>query len=315
MPAEILKAGDEAYRRAVEILKVGGLVALPTETVYGLAALATSDEAVQKVYAAKNRPAHNPLIVHVLSPEDHAQYGAPQNSKIADTLIDAFWPGPLTMVMAQTIGLNISRHALADLATIALRCPKVDWTKSFQALNFHGPLVMPSANRSGHVSPTTAAHVRDDLGDVIDLIIDGGPCPGGIESTVLGIEADHVKLLRPGSTPTEAFIPYISDLRLSEITATPSAPGMLKSHYAPNARVRLNATEKKAGEAFLGFGPAYKFADLNLSESGDLAEAARNLYAYLRRLDNVATIAVAPIPISGLGEAINDRLQRAAADR
>ena len=315
MPAPILKAGTDAYRRAAEILQSGGLVALPTETVYGLAALATHDKAVKKVYAAKNRPSHNPLIVHVFSPSDFARYGRPLNAQITARLINAFWPGPLTIVMPQEDGHNISRFALANLETIAIRCPKVDWTQAFRSSGFHGPLVMPSANRSGHVSPTTAAHVLADLGDDIDLIIDGGPCPGGIESTVLGIESDHVKLLRPGSTPTDEFIPYISDLRLPNKAATPTAPGMLKSHYAPNAKVRLNATDKQDGEAFLGFGPQYSFADLNLSATGDLAEAARNLYAFLRQLDNVSTIAVAPIPKTGLGEAINDRLQRAAADR
>ena len=315
MPAEILKAGPDAYRRAVNILRTGGLVALPTETVYGLAALATDDDAVSKVYQAKGRPAHNPLITHILKPDHVSKYVNPNDAGLLNRLSQAFWPGPLTMVMPKKNTVAISPKATAGLGTMAIRCPDVPWANAFLALDFEGPLVMPSANRSGHVSPTTAHHVADDLGGVIDLIIDGGPCPGGIESTVLGLGSDFVTLLRPGSTPASEFVPYISDLRLPEKKAAPSAPGMLKSHYAPNAAVRLNATEKRPGEAYLGFGQTNIDADLNLSEKGDLSEAARNLYAFLRRLDNVETIAVAPIPNLGLGEAINDRLQRAAADR
>ncbi len=315
MPADILKSGPDSYRKAVKILQAGGLVALPTETVYGLAALATDDEAVKKVYAAKGRPALNPLIVHIFEPEMADRYGMPPNKTLFKRLSHNFWPGPLTLVLNQQNDIDISKTALAGLSTIALRCPKVEWTSEFTKLGFAGPLVMPSANRSGHVSPTTAQHVFDDLGDVVDLIIDGGPCPGGIESTVLRIYSDHAKLLRPGSTPTTDFVPFISDLRLPEQSAAPSAPGMLKSHYAPKAAVRLNATEKRPGEAYLAFGPTEIVADMNLSETGNLSEAAQNLYACLRALDKVKTIAIAPIPQEGLGEAINDRLQRAAADR
>ena len=315
MPAKILKAGPKAYQQAVDILNRGGLVALPTETVYGLAALATNDDAVRRVYAAKGRPAHNPLITHILDPDHVSQYAKPHDPELLAGLIAHFWPGPLTLVMPQAGNINISKLATAGLSTLAVRCPDVPWTQYFLKSGFNGPLVMPSANTSGHVSPTTAQHVFDDLGHVVDLIIDGGPCPGGIESTVLGLNKNHTTLLRPGSTPALDFVPLVSDLRLPRKSASPSAPGMLKSHYAPKAKVRLNATDKQAGEAYLGFGLTQIKADLNLSENGDMSEAARNLYAYLRKLDNVETIAVAPIPNTGLGEAINDRLQRAAADR
>jgi len=226
----------------------------------------------------------------------------------------AFWPGPLTLVLPKS-NQNISLVAGAGLDTVAIRYPKANWVTEFKKAGFEGPIVMPSANRSGHVSPTTAAHVLEDLGENIDLILDGGECPNGIESTVLKIEDDHAVLLRPGAIAAEEFVPYISDLRLPVKSSTPIAPGMLKSHYAPKAAVRLNATAKRNGEAFLGFGANAKDADFNLSQSGDLAEAARNLYSALRNLDNVSVIAVAPIPNNGLGAAINDRLRRAAADR
>ncbi len=310
-----MKSGPEAYQRAVEILSQGGLVALPTETVYGLAGHAINDDAVTRVYQAKGRPSRNPLIVHVLESEQAYSFADPHTHDWLDALVKGFWPGPLTLVVPQAENIPVSGKALAGLDTLALRCPKAGWTSAFIGLGFEGPLVMPSANRSGHVSPTTAQHVFDDLGDVIDLIIDDGPCPGGIESTVLGMEDDHTVLLRPGSTSVDDLVPFISDLRLPNSSAKPTAPGMLKSHYAPKAKVRLDAHDKRPGEAYLGFGPTELECDLNLSESGNLEEAARNLYAFLRKLDTVQTIAIAPIPSHGLGEALNDRLRRAAADR
>ncbi len=308
----ILNSKKESYEKAVSLLRLGRLVALPTETVYGLAADAKNDDAVRQIYAVKNRPPHNPLIAHIFDPKDAGMYVALND--IAKTLITAFWPGPLTLVLPKT-SVNLSDVAGADLDTLAIRCPKAKWADAFLDLGYRGPIYMPSANRSGHISPTTARHVADDLGDKIDLIIDAGPCPSGIESTVLKIESDHAVLLRPGAIPVSHFVPYISDLRLPEKSERISAPGMLESHYAPNAKVRLNAKSKKAGEAFLAFGPTHIEADYNLSPSGDLNEAARKLYAALRILDRKPVIAIAPIPTKGIGSAINDRLRRAAADK
>ncbi len=307
---DIHKISAQSVQTAAKVLQSGGLVALPTETVYGLAANALDDDAVARVYQAKGRPSHNPLIVHVFKPSDAGRWA--RINKLAAILIAHFWPGPLTLVLPKSKEI-ISAKAGAGLDTVAIRCPDISWTQAMIAAGFDGPVVMPSANRSGHVSPTTAAHVADDLGDRVDIILDGGTCPNGIESTVLKIETDHAVLLRPGAIPTNAFVPFISDLRLAGSGSNISAPGMLKSHYAPKAKVRLNATDKKPGEAYLAFGSTDIKADYNLSETGDLSEAARNLYHALRLLDKVDTIAVAPIPSHGLGEAINDRLNRAAA--
>ncbi len=310
--AVILPAGPKAYARAADILRGGGLVALPTETVYGLAADAMNNAAVARIYAAKGRPSHNPLIVHVLSPDDADIYA--RVSGLSRDLITAFWPGPLTLVLPRR-ETGLSAAAGAGLPTIAIRCPDAPWRSALCGTGLSGPLVMPSANRSGHVSPTSAVHVAADLGGRVDMIIDGGPCAGGIESTILKIDGDKVVLLRPGTLPAERFAPYISDLRLPEKSGEILAPGMLKSHYAPKAFVRLNAREKRADEAYLAFGETDIDADMNLSPDGDLAEAARNLYQALRALDTKPVIAVAPIPMYGIGEAINDRLRRAAAER
>lgn len=305
--ARILPANPETYHIAANILTRGGLVALPTETVYGLACDGGNTDSIKRIYKVKNRPAHNPLIAHILSP-DFASHFA-QLSPVAESLIDAFWPGPLTLVLPR-------KSLLPDtLPTIAMRCPDIPWRSALIEAGFDGHLVMPSANRSGHVSPTHPEHVASDLGGSIDLIVDAGPCPDGIESTIIKLEKDHAVLLRPGALPTSALAPYISDLRLPASNAQISAPGMLKSHYAPNAKVRLNAMDKRPDETYLAFGSTAVDYDLNLSPSGDLSEAARNLYSALRRLDTVGTIAVAPIPMEGLGEAINDRLRRAAAER
>ncbi len=312
MPASILSSGPEAYQRAADILKRGGLVGLPTETVYGLAGDARSPAAVDLIYAVKGRPAHNPLITHVLRPEDTCRLA--HVSKSAEALMTAFWPGPLTLVLPRR-GPQPKTAAGAGLPTIALRCPDAPWRDGLIKAGFSGQLVMPSANLSGHVSPTTAAHVAADLGDKIELIIDGGPCKAGVESTILKIEKDYAMLLRPGSLPHEAFVPFISDLRLPKRGSQISAPGMLASHYAPKARVRLNAAAKNSGEAYLGFGPYSVDADINLSPTADINEAAQNLYSALRALDTVGVIAVAPIPETGIGAALNDRLRRAAAAR
>jgi len=287
--SHIQPASEASYAAALEILREGGLVALPTETVYGLAANAENDAAVARVYALKGRPAHNPLIAHILRPEEAGELA--HVNALAQTLIDAFWPGPLTLVLPRK-ETDLSETAGGWLPTIAVRCPDTVW-----------------------LSPTTAAHVVGDFGDKVDLIIDGGRCRGGVESTVLQIHDDHAVLLRPGTIAAEDFAPFISDLRLSDATPIISAPGMLASHYAPHAQVRLNAVGAGKGEVLLGFGKVS--GDLNLSETGDCTEAAHNLYDYLRRLDRegVNTIAIAPIPKQGLGLAINDRLRRAAADR
>lgn len=298
--------------RAAAILAGGGLVALPTETVYGLAAYAENDQAVARIYKVKGRPAHNPLILHLLHPKDAGHWV--EVNQLAQILIDAFWPGPLTLVLPKS-SQTISSAASAGLKTLAVRCPKAVWTSAFKNAGFNGPIVMPSGNRSGHVSPTEAEHVAEDLGDKVDLILDAGPCADGIESTILKIESDHAVLLRPGAIPVEDFVPYISDLRLPADKSKISAPGMLKSHYAPKAKVRLNARSKYPNEAYLAFGPSDEVADFNLSPTGDLGEAAQNLYKALRRLDTVEVIAIAPIPETGLGAAINDRLRRAAADK
>lgn len=310
--APILPLGPNAYKRAVAVLKDGGLVALPTETVYGLAADATQDAAVADIYRAKGRPSHNPLIAHMLTPDMAADYV--EISPLATKLIDAFWPGPLTLVLPK-VSNAISDTAGAGLSTLAVRCPDTPWRGAFAALGFDKPLVMPSANRSGRISPTTAQHVAQELGERIDLILDGGSCQQGIESTILKIDGETVTLLRPGTLAPEAFAPFISDLRIPEAQTDIVAPGMLSSHYAPKAKVRLNATDKRAGEAYLAFGPTEIESDFNLSDNGDISEAARNLYGALRELDTVDTIAVAPIPQEGIGIAINDRLKRAAAER
>jgi len=313
--AQIISAGKASYRQAIEYLNAGRLVALPTETVYGLAAIASNDEAVKSIYYAKGRPGHNPLIAHIC--QSDAVHELAIVSPLAQELINQFWPGPLTLVLPKKPSANISRHAGAGLDTIAIRYPLAPWTQHFHSLCFTAPIVMPSANMSGHISPTTAQHVFEDLGKKIDLIIDDGPCESGVESTVLAISDSQATLLRPGAIPAENFVPYISNLRLANKAANPIAPGMLKSHYAPRAKVRLNALNKREGEMFLGFGPTNIQVDLNLSLSGDLQEASHKLYACLRALDKkeVQSIAIAPIPRDGLGAAINDRLKRAAADR
>lgn len=313
--ANIIPASDKAYRLAVDSLRQGRLVALPTETVYGLAAIASDDRAVQSIYSAKGRPSHNPLIAHIFNFE--AAHKLAEVSPLAQQLMEAFWPGPLTLVLPKKPSADVSVYAGAALDTIAIRYPVAPWTEPFNHLGFDGPIVMPSANISGHISPTTAQHVFDDLGDKVELIIDNGPCRSGIESTVLAVGDTHATLLRPGAIPVESFVPYISDIRFSDKSAHPIAPGMLESHYAPRAKVRRNAVKKQKGEVFLAFGATDVEADLNLSIHADLQEASHRLYDFLRALDrqDVKGIAVAPIPYEGLGAAINDRLQRAASDR
>jgi len=324
MNARTLKADAAAIAAAARALAQGDLVAFPTETVYGLGADATSATAVAKLYAAKGRPSFNPLIAHVL--DLAAAEGLAQFNALARALAQAFWPGPLTLVLPKAPACAVAELATAGLDTIALRVPAHHVARDLLAA-FGRPIVAPSANRSGHVSPTTAAHVIDDLGDRVALVLDGGPTPVGIESAIVACRDDAATLLRPGGVARDA-IEQVLKRPLASATLTargdaPLAPGMLASHYAPHARLRLNATSVNAGEALLAFGPMLaEGADtaarvLNLSAQGDLVEAAANLFAHLRALDatGCAAIAVMPVPAHGLGEAINDRLARAAAPR
>jgi L-threonylcarbamoyladenylate synthase len=318
LPADTptLSADDPAaLDAAADILASGGCVAVPTETVYGLAADASSGEAVAGIYEAKGRPRFNPLIAHVDTLER------------ARTLIDlppaalklakAFWPGPLTLVAPRKPYAPVSDLAAAGLDTLAVRLPASHALRDL-VRRLDRPLAAPSANPSGQISPTRAEHVKAGLNGRIHLILDGGPCLVGVESTIVSfIHPDRPALLRPGGLPRAQIEAVTGPLSAhSPDPAAPSAPGQLASHYAPKAEVRLNATSVMVGEAYLAFGMHAKVeADVffNLSPSGDLAEAAANLFSGLRVLDaQTARIAVAPIPNEGLGEAINDRLRRAA---
>jgi L-threonylcarbamoyladenylate synthase len=316
----LVKAGPEAIAAAAARLRSGGLVAMPTETVYGLAADATSDAAVAAIYAAKQRPAINPLISHVLDIEaarEHAIFGSD-----AETLARAFWPGPLTLVLPVASTSGISLLARAGLDSVAVRSPSHEIARALiEAAGV--PLAAPSANRSGAVSPTTAAHVAADLDGRVDLILDGGPCRHGLESTIVACLGGRPQLLRPGAIPREAIASALGFPidSMSAARTTPNAPGQLASHYAPRAELRLGALAVSGEEAALDFGGALKggrpSARLDLSPAGDLVEAAAHLFSHLRALNAAGArrIAVAPIPAHGLGAAINDRLRRAAAPR
>jgi L-threonylcarbamoyladenylate synthase len=318
---------DEAgVARAAEILCAGGLVAFATETVYGLGADATSATAVAGIYAAKERPRFNPLISHLASAEAAFAQGAFDAD--AQALAAAFWPGPLTLVVPAAPGCTVSDLARAGLDTVALRVPAHPLALDLLAQAAR-PIAAPSANRSGRVSPTSADHVLADLNGRIDAVLDGGPTQVGIESTIVACLGGAPRLLRSGGIARED-IERVLGGRLAQAgpeagqgSDAPLAPGMLASHYAPRAAVRLEATRIEPGEAALLFGPhppegaERVAARVNLSERGDPAEAAANLFAALRTLDSsgAGVIAVAPIPDYGLGEAINDRLRRAAAPR
>jgi L-threonylcarbamoyladenylate synthase len=306
------------------VLAAGGLVAFPTETVYGLGADATNGRAVARLYEAKGRPAFNPLIAHVVDLKA-AQALARFPAKAA-RLAKAFWPGPLTLVLPKAAKCRVAELATAGLDTIAVRVPNHNVAREILAA-FGKPVVAPSANRSGHVSPTRAEHVQADLAGRIDLIVDGGATPVGVESTIIACLDDPV-LLRPGGLPRAAIeavlkqkLAYAPSSGVPGADDAPLAPGMLAVHYAPRTRLRLNIRRVEPGEALLAFGPALpeggKSAEksLNLSARGQLIEAAANLFSHLRALDaaGASAIAVMPIPGDGLGEAINDRLARAAA--
>ncbi len=305
---------------AARLLAAGAQVAFPTETVYGLGADARQGEAVAGIYAAKGRPSFNPLIVHVA--DVAAARALVEWPEAADRLAQAFWPGPLTLVLPLRDGAGISQLVTAGLPTLAVRVPGGAVAQGLLRA-FGGPVAAPSANPSGRISPTTAAHVLAGLSGRIAAVLDGGPCAVGVESTIVGLPAQGApELLRPGGLPQEALEQALGGpLRPVATPGAPekgglTAPGQLASHYAPGAPVRLNAEGPRPGEALLGFGRVAG-AVLNLSPSGDMAEAAANLFGHLHRLDamEVAGIAVSPIPERGLGRAINDRLRRAAAPR
>lgn len=302
---------------AARLLRAGGLVAFATETVYGLGADATSSQAVAKIFAAKRRPSFNPLIAHVHDMTAARREGV--FSPLAFALAEAFWPGPLTLVLPVAPTSRVCDLARAGLDSIALRMPAHPVARDL--LERTGvPVAAPSANRSGRVSPATAEHVVEDLGGEIDAVLDCGPTRVGVESSIVSCLGDKPVLLRPGGVAREALEAVVGPLAAAT-SGKIEAPGMLASHYAPRARVRLNATELRSGEAGLDFAGRFAGAGdakvLDLAPDGDTSQAAANLYVYLRRLDasGAASIAVAPVPHTGLGEAINDRLQRAAAPR
>jgi len=314
----ILAADAAAVREAAAILRAGGLVGMPTETVYGLAGLATSDAAVAEIYAAKGRPTFNPLIAHfdnVEAAAEEARFDAN-----AQRLARAFWPGPLTIVAPAAIGCRVSLLARAGLDTLALRVPGGEIARAL-IRETGAPLAAPSANRSGAVSPTQASHVFADLDGRIDLILDAGPCLLGLESTVVACLGGAPRLLRPGAIAREDIEAALGRMLIvSSPDTAPIAPGALASHYAPKAALRLDARVVPEGAAALDFGGQFAPGPgvrLDLSPDGDLKEAAANLFAHLRALDatGASLIIVAPMPNGGLGAAINDRLRRAAAPR
>ena len=321
LATRMAEADAAAVADAARVLAAGGLAAFPTETVYGLGADATNGSAVARLYAAKGRPAFNPLIAHVA--DVAAAKRLARFDANAARLAKAFWPGPLTLVLPRAAGCTVADLATAGLDTIALRLPSHKVARDILAA-FGKPVVAPSANRSGHVSPTRAEHVAVDLGGRIDLIVDGGPATVGVESTIVACLGEPV-LLRPGGLPRaaieRALARALADPPPTDGGKGPIAPGMLASHYAPRTPVRLNARRIAPGEALLAFGPAPAEGAarakcvLNLSARGDLVEAAANLFAHLRALDAAEADAIAamPVPHEGLGEAINDRLARAAA--
>jgi L-threonylcarbamoyladenylate synthase len=314
LPSPIRAATPESIAAAAGLLADGQLVAFPTETVYGLGADATNDHAVAAVFAAKGRPSFNPLIIHVADLEAVAAVALIDAR--ARALMERFWPGPLTMVLPRRANSPVSLLASAGLDSVAVRLP--DHATALALLAAAGrPLAAPSANRSGAVSPTTAAHVGQCLGGKVAMILDGGPCRVGVESTVLDLCHPRPTLLRPGGLSAEALTEALGEsLRFATTDSTaPRSPGMLESHYAPGLPVRLDTRAPQPGEAFLGFGPGE--STLNLSPHGDVEEAAANLFAMLRALDRpeFTGIAIMPIPDHGLGLAINDRLRRAAAPR
>jgi L-threonylcarbamoyladenylate synthase len=317
--ADITMPSAAGIARAVATLAAGDIAALPTETVYGLAADASNGLAVAKIYDAKGRPSFNPLICHVSGLDMARLCGV--FDPLSERLAKAFWPGPLTLVVPLREGARIHPLVTAGLSAIALRAPRGVISEIITLLG--RPIAAPSANTSGRISATTAQAVSDDLGASVPLVIDGGPSPVGLESTIVKVEDGNVRLLRPGGVAAEEIEKVLGFALVRTAGGGIEAPGMLESHYAPTAGLRLNVEQVLPGEALLAFGPrraaggANAAQMLNLSETGDLTEAAANLFAHLLALDRsgARTIAVEPVPVSGLGEAINDRLARAAAPR
>ncbi len=320
----IVKPTPETIAAAAEALRRGDLVAFPTETVYGLGADATNSRAVARVFEAKGRPRFNPLIAHVadLAAAERIASFPP----LARRLAEAFWPGPLTLVLRKRLAGKISDFVTVGLETVAVRVPAHPVALALLAAA-EIPVAAPSANRSGHVSPTLANHVLDDLGDIPALILDGGPTAHGLESTIIDASEHDIVQLRAGALPAEAIERFLA-IRINRAAEAvdpatgerPIAPGQLASHYAPGAPLRLEATHTRPGEALLAFGPdalRHDGSTFNLSPTGDLVEAGANLFAALRKLDasHPTAIAVMPIPDTGLGEAINDRLRRGAAPK
>jgi L-threonylcarbamoyladenylate synthase len=307
----ILAADEDGVRRATQQLVAGGLVALPTETVYGLAARADRDDSVAAIYHAKGRPSFNPLIVHVADVKGARRVALFDDR--AEQLAAAFWPGPLTMVLPLRAKAGLAAAVTAGLSSVAVRCPAHPIMR--QVLQGAGvPLAAPSANRSGGVSPTCAQHVAQSLGGAVDVILDGGSCAAGVESTIVALRENGTwQVLRPGPITTDSLTRVLGPPTTGEGSSGIEAPGQLASHYAPGKPMRLDAVEGKADEFLIGFGAVS--GDVQLSASGDLVEAAANLYTALHRAAGSARsrIAVAPIPEEGIGSAINDRLRRAAA--
>lgn len=305
----VVPADDAALTAAMELLRSGQIVAIPTETVYGLAADASNADAVAKIYAAKGRPDFNPLIVHVA--DQSAAENLAEFSPMAHQLAQAFWPGPLTLVLPLRTDANIAGAVTAGLPTIALRCPAHPVMQALlkkSGLN----IAAPSANKSGGISPTRAEHVLAGLGGAVPMILDGGPCSAGLESTIVAVREYGWQILRPGPVTAADIERVLGTSPLTPSGDNIEAPGQLASHYAPSKLLRLNAIQPESGEWHIGFG-ALEGND-NLSASGDLALAAANLFDALHRADASAalSISVAPIPHEGIGVAINDRLQRAS---
>ena len=308
--ARIRSITDASIAEAAALLRAGELVSLPTETVYGLGANALDDTAVAKIYAAKNRPSFNPLIVHVPDVATARQYA--QFNDLAERVAKTLWPGPLSIVLPLTEACALSKLVSAGLDTVAVRIPASPHAQRLFAVA-ELPVAAPSANKSNRLSPTEARHVADNFGEEVSLVLDGGPCTVGLESTVLDLSTDTPTLLRAGGTAQDALEAVIGRplARAGTDDHSPKSPGMLSRHYAPRTPLRINATQAEDGGALLGFGAID--GTLNLSPSGNATEAAANLFRYLHELDamNFTGIAVAPIPEEGLGYAINDRLRRA----
>lgn len=310
----IFEANEENILRAAALIKSGKLVAFPTETVYGLGANVYDAHAVAGIFAAKGRPTFNPLISHIADPEELAGYAEADSRALF--LAQKFWPGPLTFVLKRKDENPALDLVCAGLKTITVRCPSHPVARAL--IRQSGvPIAAPSANRSQTISPTTADAVYDSLGDKVDMILDGGACAVGVESTILDLTTPQAVLLRAGGVTKEELEQALNEtVQISDGNPNrPTSPGQLLKHYAPAKTLRINATSREPGELFIGFGAGYEWADLNLSPTGDLREAAANLFAYMRQADKdtrFSRMAMAPIPQRGMGLAINDRIRRAS---